>query len=528
MNNLKLKSKSLSQKQIPTILGLLLLVAALIAGVVFFGEGTGVFTPRATPETTPKNIRITNIKDDSFTVSFYTEEATPGFIKYGTVPDKLNSQVRDDRDQLSGSVDNFNLHHITVRGLEPNTDYYLVLGTGSRAEFDQDGQPFQVKTPRKPASTTPETVTIFGSVALENGTPAQGSVIYITSPNIQELSSLVKSSGSWAISISQALNKTGDDYASVEPEDQITVLVQGVAFDKRIQHQLSVKDAQPAELVFGQEQAIPDVADVADVEDKIINEPVDDEQGLAEPAGLDLEVDKKSVLDSVESDTQPEKDVISNNLKDLLDEEAPLPQTSTASAELLIGELNPAPDKKTFTTQSPTIRGKAVPNAEVKIQVHSEVRYEQTVVADENGQFSLDLEALKATLDPGEHTVTYSYIDPETGLEVVKTEFFYVEDPDKVTLAMADPTPTTAIPYGTGDPYPMTSPTTTPTASQVLPTVPAATSSTDTARQQKIATDGTYKAGSVGTTTLVAFSGIFFILIGLWSWWLAGELAQEE
>ena len=118
--------------QIPTAVGLLVLLGALISGLIFFGDGTGVFAPRATAETTPKNIRITNVKDDSFTITFFTEKATSGFVKYGTEESKLNSQASDDRDQLSGTVGEFNLHHITLRGLNPATDYYFVLGTDSR------------------------------------------------------------------------------------------------------------------------------------------------------------------------------------------------------------------------------------------------------------------------------------------------------------------------------------------------------------------------------------------------------------
>jgi hypothetical protein len=97
------------KKQIPTILGLLILFVALISGVLLFGQGTGVFAPRATPQTTPKNIRISNLTDKSFTVSFYTDESTVAFIKYGEEAKTLNKQASDDRDQLSGVVKDYRL-----------------------------------------------------------------------------------------------------------------------------------------------------------------------------------------------------------------------------------------------------------------------------------------------------------------------------------------------------------------------------------------------------------------------------------
>ena len=45
------------------MLGLGVLVVALIGGLVMFGTGTGVFAPRATPQTTPKQVKITNVAD---------------------------------------------------------------------------------------------------------------------------------------------------------------------------------------------------------------------------------------------------------------------------------------------------------------------------------------------------------------------------------------------------------------------------------------------------------------------------------
>src|SRR5260221_428779 len=109
---------SLSRKQIPTLLGICILVVSLVAGVVvFYVAGTG-FLPRATAQSTPKNPVISNVKDTSFTVSFLTDESTPGFLKYGTDQSNLKLQVGDDRDQLSGSVGQFTTHFITVHQLK--------------------------------------------------------------------------------------------------------------------------------------------------------------------------------------------------------------------------------------------------------------------------------------------------------------------------------------------------------------------------------------------------------------------------
>ena len=514
------------KKQIPTIVGLLVLLGALISGLLFFGNGTGVFAPRATAETTPKNIRITNIKDDSFTVTFSTQKATSGFVKYGTEANKLNSQTSDDRDQLSGTVGEFNMHHITLRGLNPATEYYFVLGTDLRTEFDNEGQPFSLKTPQKITAQMPDAVTVYGSVSNEGGTPAEGTIVYVSNENMGDLSALVKGSGSWAVPLSQALTSDSSDYARLDEGDILNLVVQGLETTSRIQYQVLVKDAQPVrELTFGQvydelEIKDSDEEDQEDTEDEVEEENEDEED-----------------LSSVDEDS--EEATISGRLLELLDEADPLPGESTAAAELVLGGEK---DEPAVTNASPLIIGEAKPNVEIRVSVHSETNYQTTLNADQFGKFQLNLEELGLELEPGEHTVTYSYIDPDTGQEVTTTETFLVEDSSQVMLAQANtpssntyttatsptPTPTQqAQVYGTGSPYPMSTPTPTPIISTSSSTI--STDSTSATRKQPVGTDSALtKAGSIGATTLMMLAGVFFITMGSWSWWVAAELEAED
>lgn len=513
---------SMMKKRIPTIVGLLVLLGALISGLLFFGDGTGVFAPRATAETMPKNIRITNLTDSGFTVTFLTEKATSGFVKYGTDPAKLNSQVSDDRDQLSGTVEDYNLHHITVRGLESAREYFFILGTDSKTEYDNEGEPFSIKIPAKISSQMPPAITVYGSISREGGTPADGSIVYLSSEQMGDLSALVKGSGSWAVPLSQSLNKEGTDYAGLEEADFLELLVQGEKITDKIKYQTTVADAQPVEeLTFGQvyEQASQD----------------DLETGVDEVEPDTDQASQEAQLTEPEQEDQEEA-TISGRLLELLDDADPLPTESTASSELILGEASAEPR---VTNPSPEIIGAAKPNVEVKISVHSETNYETTLTTDDDGSFKLSLEELGLELEPGEHTVTYSYLDPDSGEEVTVTETFLVEDPDKVLLAQASsPSPTVVVtssptpsptsqPYGSGSPYPMNVPTPIPT----LPTATnatTATESTSATRKQPVGTDSSLtEAGSIGATLLVALAGGFFILMGSWSWWLATELEEE-
>ncbi len=534
------------QKKIPTVLGLLILLAALISGLIFFGDGTGVFTPRATADVTPNNIVISNLKPDGFTVSFFTDKATTGFIKYGTEPTRLNSQASDDRDQLSGSLGEYRLHHITVRGLDPGTNYYYVLGTESRNEFDNEGQPFQITTPTTPTGSMPPAITIYGSISNEGGTPAEGAVVHVGSEQMFTLSSLVKGSGSWAIPLSQALLRDGSDYANLEPTDIIHIRVTGENPEDVIEYSVEVEAAQPArELSFGQTYDVSAEEEEASTNEMLVDAVTPEYEMEDDVATVSADLDDLDVED--ESD-----DVIGDQMQQMLEEADPLPTESTASSELVLrGETSAEP---VVTTSKPTIRGQVAPNTEVKISIHSETQYETTLTTSSDGSFELDLDSLGLDLEPGEHTITYSYLDSDTGEEVVVTENFWVEDSEQILLAQADTSPSgttttttttnnvnedeasTSEPYGTGSPYPMATPTPIielepdiDTTVETATKAETATEATTPARQQQVGTEGALiEAGSIGATLLVAISGAFLVIIGSWSWWLAFELETEN
>jgi hypothetical protein len=502
--------KKLLDKKIPTILGLFVLVMALVAGIFFLGEGPGVFAPRATPATTPQKIKVTNITDNSFTVSFLTDETTPGFIKYGTQASSLNSQSSDDRDQLSGTVSDYKMHHITVRGLKATTSYFYTLGTGSSGKFDNNGSPFIVKTTAR--NGTPSAAkTIYGSVSNQAGNPADGAVVYVSLKNAGEMSSLVKASGSWIVPLSNARTRDGSGYAQVVDTDNLIISVQGNLPTQSISHNILVQDAQPIPtLVFGQTLPVNQVADAI--------------QGGSQVAGTPTEVDIKDTAElfpDTAADDVMEKEELSSRSAVLDELVEPLTSTQSASpeakVELLVLNVDIA-EPQVITTSQPKITGKVAPNVQVTIEVHSENNIQEFIIADENGNFELDIASLSETLEPGPHEVIYSYTDPTTNEVISKTVNFTVEAPVQ-QIAQAD---TQDEPYGSGNPYPPETAT-----QEAVATVSA--QSTQEARVSMPATDEPIPvSGSVGTTMALVFGGLFFITAGLWSLWISNQLGKEE
>ena len=539
--------KSFFSKRIPTLIGLGILVVALIAGTVLFSSGTGVFAPRATPQTTPKKIRISNVTDTSFSISFLTDEATVGHIKYGTAAKDTKSQASDDRDQLSGTVDKYNLHHITVRGLDPATEYYYVLGTGS-GEFDNEGQPFTIKTAQR-AGVPSAAKTIYGSVVTAGGSPAEGTIVYVKTEGVGEMSSLVKSSGSWAIPLSNARLADGSTYAQITDENALTIFVQGTSANLSSQINTTVAAAQPVDnITLG--EAVADTGKTqpntrgtqptpADTNSDA--SPANDQTGTQ---AAKLAMNPTTTAATQSANTLPAETNSATNSADSLNKlladtnDATALPDSTASDSAITQEeateivdlatLDENPETPpTINTSQPKIVGKAAPNATISIEVHSDTAIDQYIVADANGNFELDISKLQEKLEPGEHTVTYSYEDPVTGKTVTKTETFYVADTAAAAgtadtsnqLAMANTNTDSeataetnnSYPYSSSNPYPMES------TQEAQPAT----------REAKIATDTPMPVpGSVETTYALILGGLFFILAGVWSWWIANNLDE--
>jgi hypothetical protein len=206
------------KKRAPALLGILLLVTAAIAGVIFVSRETD-FLPRAAPEYVPQKVNITNITDTSFTASWVTQEPTVGFVRLGLEPSKLTETYVDDRDQLTGSSGQFRTHYVSVMGLSPSTTYYAKLGSQGNKLYDENGQPFSITT-AQPVSDLQPADTAYGTVNTSAGTPAEGALVYLAFPesvNAVPLSALVKQNGSFTISLSTARTKDLAGFALYDP-----------------------------------------------------------------------------------------------------------------------------------------------------------------------------------------------------------------------------------------------------------------------------------------------------------------------
>ena len=211
-------------RRIPTFLGIIFLSIA-IGITTFLVKQGGLFSITATPAHDPKDVRITNITDNSFTISYFTQDNTSGVINYGDSP-SLGKSVLDDKDQQSANVSSHSLHNFTVNNLIPSTKYYFSIISGQDTYTNSSG-PFEIITGQKINDLPFDQSSITGTVLLPTSDPPKEAIIYLTTSNAQVISALLKSDGTFTLSLNSLRNSSLSSYFKIETDAILKLLVVG-------------------------------------------------------------------------------------------------------------------------------------------------------------------------------------------------------------------------------------------------------------------------------------------------------------
>ncbi|MCD8506935.1 Ig-like domain-containing protein [Candidatus Woesebacteria bacterium] len=468
---------SLLQQRIPTLLGLGILVVGVVAGLSLVQSDTASnFLPRASEDAVPRQVRITNITDTSFTVSFLTDLSAPGYLKYGTDQNRINVQVRDDRDKLANAVGSYQSHHVTVQGLDPSTQYYFVLGTGERSEFDNNGAPFAVRTARAISSDS-ETRTAYGNVLNEVGNPAEGSIVYLSIEGASPLSALVKANGSWAVQLTDLRTADLSALYTYEPTDPVTVQVQGTQRNETVNVDTTVSALSPmTDITFGAENEAPIVVDEAETP----------------PPSPTAVPDTTSTDDS------------GGAFGSMVDEQTETTTTTTVTTGPVEIELE---NNEQISTQRPEFLGTAPANGFVQIEVHSNQPIFDVATVDSTGNWAW---TPPEDLEPGEHTITVTYTDDQGNQQKINRTFLVLANGESNLPAFtSSPSGTLATPTPT--PTPVATSTPTPTPTPVASATPTAS--------PRVSTPATHSAqpvsGSSDMTVFLVGVGLIFFAGGI-------------
>jgi hypothetical protein len=94
--------------RIPTLIGLGILLVGLVGAVLLVQQQQQLTSRASQAAPTPRNVSVSNITDQSFTVSWITDSAASGFValeREGTV-----QRVLDDRDKRSATLQTSTTH----------------------------------------------------------------------------------------------------------------------------------------------------------------------------------------------------------------------------------------------------------------------------------------------------------------------------------------------------------------------------------------------------------------------------------
>jgi len=403
------KLKNLISKRIPTILGLLLLVAGLGAGLYLVGRATIV--PKASAGEDPEEIKITNLTENQLTVSWTTDLDTSGFVKMGSNPSDLDMTAADDRDQLTGSVGLFTTHHVTIKELRPDTDYYFKIGSGSKEILfgDSAGRAYSIKTPSV-LGTPPPSDTVYGKILKSDNSPGEGSIVYLTLPGATAVSALAKTDGNWALPLSTS--RTEDLSAYVEYDRQattITMFVQAGSAGTSQAVTVTANDAPVPNISLGQTYDFRNERPEDQLEEVV--------DGGELPPGADL--GNGNILNVPVDDTEVEVDFDDKekfSFGDIGSSSKTKPDESTFELEI----LNPEDEGEEIASTKPEIFGTSPKNVTLTITVESPTTYSDTISVDDDGLWEW---TPPDNLEPGEHTVTVSYEDEQGVLQKIARNF---------------------------------------------------------------------------------------------------------
>lgn len=190
------------EKRIPTLLGIFLIILGF--GITFYLGNKKIISVvnKINPKEEPQKVRITNVSDSSFSVSYSTIETVTGSLNLGA--DKNSAQtILDDRDQ--GVSKPHKLHYVTVKNLSPSTTYFFTINSGQNV-YNNSGENFKATTGpllninssvQKPAN---------GKITTSKGTIPQEAIIYLTAVDAQAVSALIGSGGSFIIPLNSLRN----------------------------------------------------------------------------------------------------------------------------------------------------------------------------------------------------------------------------------------------------------------------------------------------------------------------------------
>lgn len=375
-------------KKIPTLLALLLLVAI---GVSFWmwQRGNGANTNIGT---VPQSVKITNIADNKFSVSWTTQKPTVGKVEYGNVGEKLDKQKGDDR----GETFTGQTHHVTVTDLQPGTNYaFRILSGEGLQRFDNNGSVYTATTGTTIASV-PAARSLYGDVV----NASEDTLVYVTMPDAQPASLTLNSKGSYSIPISTIRSADLKNFVSYDPAATVVSLILDNGLAKSAVT-VSTTNITPVPTI-----AMGENADFRSL-------PGQEQPATTQIAKVEPQASEMPVASSEPSQTQAQPLEIFN-VEPLANPEI---NAVTDGAYTL---TNPAVEGEVLSTTKPEFRGTGAANASITISITGQKAVSDTVRISASGSWSW---SPAIALSLGKQKITVSYKDKDGKAQTIVRNF---------------------------------------------------------------------------------------------------------
>jgi len=225
----------MKEKHIPSIFGLILLLAILFLGIKLSLSQT-TLSSKASGSCLPTGVQITNLTHHSLDLSFTTSSSCLSLLE-------INSR------RLPNFQESSLTHYFRVDNLNPGTDYLYSISSGGQVYKLPD---YKVKTGAKPALEAPTSNLAWGKIVKVDLTPSPNTIIYISISGALPLSAITDSGGQWHISLANSFTESKNNWFSPPPsvpEDLVVYSPDGTL--TQISHTTSQNDPVP-DIVVGQ------------------------------------------------------------------------------------------------------------------------------------------------------------------------------------------------------------------------------------------------------------------------------------
>jgi len=196
------KKRPIDSYKFPTLIGIIAL-AGFLLGLNFLGQSL-VWGSKASVKAVPQEVRLTNITDNSFAVSWKTDKLALGGVKLFSPREAVISDIRQ---LVQGKIGEYYTHYVVVESLGANQECGFWVGSNGRY-YGQSGKEnesaYLVKTAPVAVNVSSETKLAYGQVVDEQGMPVANVLVYLEIPQIAPLSSLTSASGYWVVPLAFA------------------------------------------------------------------------------------------------------------------------------------------------------------------------------------------------------------------------------------------------------------------------------------------------------------------------------------